>query len=49
MQDITPEEASEWLREYYADGSAPEITLTWIVGEPNPPVYQEVMEVLFGP
>lgn len=52
MQDKAPisgAEASAWLRKHFAHDGAPEIDITWTVGESSPTVYREVMDILFGP
>jgi hypothetical protein len=43
------DEAGEWLREHFKDDPAPRVEIVMEVTEPNPAVYQEVMEILFGP
>ncbi|MFJ8791844.1 hypothetical protein [Streptomyces sp. NPDC102462] len=48
MQDgdaIPAEEAGEWLRKNLKDADS----ITLMPAKPNPAVYREVMEILFGP
>lgn len=46
---MDPEQAGEWLRQHFADDPEPKVDLVIEVTEPNPVVYREVMEILFGP
>ena len=48
MPEITPDEANEWLRRYFADDHDPVIDITWHVGPSDPAIYREVMEILFS-
>ncbi len=43
------EEAGAWLREHFEGDPEPRIDITLKAGPANPLVYQEVMEILFGP
>lgn len=49
MDGPTPEEAVRWLREHFKSDPHPRVEIVMEVTEPNPAVYQEVMEMLFGP
>jgi hypothetical protein len=47
MQDgaIRAEEAGAWLREHAPEG----VEITIVPAKPNPAVYREIQEILFGP
>jgi hypothetical protein len=48
--EATPaDEAGAWLREHFKDDPAPRVDITLVPGQANSAVYQEVMEILFGP
>lgn len=52
MQDgksVPAEEAGAWLREHFKGDPEPKVDITLVIGEPNPLIYREVLEILFGP
>lgn len=52
MQDgaaISGDEASEWLRDHFANEPEPRIGITWTVTDPQPAKLARMVEILFGP
>ncbi len=47
--DARADDAGAWLRDHFKDDPEPRIDITLEPAPANPLVYNEVMEILFGP